>query len=85
MKEPITTISSRGDELETLRALRWKVSDALDRTTSARDIAALSRQLQQIISSISELETRTATTPEEEEIEAIINSKEKVRQVDIRP
>ena len=77
--ESLEAISERGDELETLRALRRKVSNTLDKTASARDIAALSRQLQQLVLRIRELEDLTDTSAEGREIAAIIASKRQVR------
>jgi len=77
--ESLEAISERGDELETLRALRRKVSNTLDKTASARDIAALSRQLQQLVLRIRDLEDMTDTSAEEREITALIASKRQVR------
>lgn len=76
--ESLEAISERGDELETLQALRRKVSKALDTTTSAREIAALSRQLQQLVPKIHELEAQKNAYSKRREFEAIISSKRKM-------
>ena len=51
----IVEISETGNELETLKELRRKLAETIDNCQSARDIAALSRQLQLVITRISEL------------------------------
>ncbi len=63
MNDSIYAVSETGNDLETLRALRRKVAVTLDECQSARDIAALSRQLQSIITRIKEIET--SETPNE--------------------
>ena len=64
----LTEIVDNGNTLETLKYLRHKIAEAIDDSTSGRDIAALSRQLQIVIESISELEKITPDT----EIETVL-------------
>lgn len=52
----LAKIAKKGDNLETLRALRQRIAETIDATKSGRDIAALSRQLQIVMSQIAELE-----------------------------
>ena len=52
----LAKIAKKGDNLETLRALRQRIAEAIDASKSGRDIAALSRQLQIVMSQIGELE-----------------------------
>jgi len=47
---------SKGSELTTLRALQAKIAATIDESNSGRDIAALSKQLREISTRISELE-----------------------------
>lgn len=64
----LSEIVDNGNTLETLKYLRHKIAEAIDDSTSGRDIAALSRQLQIVIESISELEKITPDT----EIETVL-------------
>lgn len=52
----IESIAQKGNDLETLKALRQKIAHTIDHTESARDIPSLSRQLQAVMSQITELE-----------------------------
>lgn len=52
----IAEIAEKGNDLETLKALRHKIADAIDQSNSGRDIAALSRQLQIVMEQISVLD-----------------------------
>jgi hypothetical protein len=61
MSDTLADVASRGDRLETLRALRDRLARELDLTASARDVAALSRQLTDVLQQIEDL-----TDPEEE-------------------
>lgn len=65
----LPSIVSKGDELETLKALRDKLAVIIDKSTSGRDIAAMTRQLREILTRIEELETQRNTP---DEIEAIL-------------
>lgn len=71
----LSKIADDGDELETLRALRHKIADTIDTSKSGRDIAALSKQLREIITRISDLEAREET----DEISQIVKGKAAVR------
>lgn len=55
----IKPIASKGDELQTLEALRDVLAETIDNCESGRDIAALSRQLTQVLELISELKKGT--------------------------
>lgn len=57
----VAPAASSGDQLDTLVALRDRIAHELDVTRSARDVAALSRQLTEVLALIADLET-----PEEE-------------------
>ncbi len=52
----IAEIAQKGDDLETLKALRQKLAQTIDESNSGRDISSLSRQLQIVLSQISILE-----------------------------
>lgn len=65
----LADISQQGDNLETLKALRQKVAQAIDSTKSGRDLASLSRQLQIILDRIREIED----SQEDDEIKAILD------------
>lgn len=52
----IEKIADKGDDLETLKALRQKIAKTIDESKSGRDIASLSRQLQIVMTQISDLE-----------------------------
>lgn len=54
--DDLQQISDTGNRLETLKALRQKVAEAITRSKSGRDIAALSRQLQVIMLEIEQIE-----------------------------
>ena len=56
----LTKISDSGDRLKTLRELRHKLADTIDKSNSGRDIASLSIQLQKVMTEISELEEKEA-------------------------
>lgn len=59
-------VAKSGDRLQTLRALRDYLARALDETASARDQAALSARLSDVLIQIQEL-----TPPSEEERDEI--------------
>ena len=65
----LADISKQGDNLETLKALRQRVAQAIDSSQSGRDIASLSRQLQIILDRIRELEE----SQEDDEIKSILS------------
>lgn len=81
MNKPLklANIAQNGDNLETLRALRQTLAEAIDRTTSGRDIASLSRQLQIVIEKISELEAQDS----DDEIARIIKGSARTMEDDI--
>lgn len=56
----LTKISDSGDRLKTLRELRHKLADTIEKSNSGRDIASLSIQLQKVMTEISELEEKEA-------------------------
>ena len=81
MNKPLklANIAQNGDNLETLRAIRQTLAEAIDRTTSGRDIASLSRQLQIVIEKISELEAQDS----DDEIARIIKGSARTMEDDI--
>ena len=70
--EDLPQISESGNRLETLKALRQKVAEAISKSKSGRDIAALSRQLQIIMVEIEEIEGAT----QNDEISKILAERE---------
>ncbi len=58
----LATVAATGSRLDTLRALRDYLADALDSCVSARDQAALSARLTDVLAQIEDL-----TPPEEED------------------
>ena len=56
----LTKVSDSGDRLKTLRELRHKLADTIEKSNSGRDIASLSIQLQKVMLEISELEEKEA-------------------------
>ena len=81
MNKPLklASIAQNGNNLETLRALRQTLAEAIDRTTSGRDIASLSRQLQIVMERISELEAQE----DDDEIARIIKGSARTMEDDI--
>ena len=75
----IEQISEQGNDLETLKALRRKIARTLDETTSGRDIAALSRQLQIVLQQINELEAAQEIDADTAEIDEMIRGRQGVR------
>ena len=55
MSESLAAVASSGSRLETLKALRDYLAEALDDCGSPRDQAALSRQLTDVLVQIEEL------------------------------
>jgi predicted nucleic acid-binding Zn-ribbon protein len=53
---PLAQIAALNDRLDTLKALRDKLALAIDATESSRDLAALSRQLTDVLAQIEEIE-----------------------------
>ena len=54
--EGIAATAAKGDALATLRALRDRLADELDTCESARDVAALSQRLMDVLAQIDTLE-----------------------------
>lgn len=52
----LAQIAALNDRLDTLKALRDKLALAIDATESSRDLAALSRQLTDVLAQIEEIE-----------------------------
>ncbi len=52
----LVDVVDNNNELETLKALRMKLAETIDQSSSGRDIAALSRQLTGVTKRITELE-----------------------------
>lgn len=55
MPELLEPVVQSGDRIASLEALRNKLANAIDLCESARDIAALSRQLTEVIAQIADL------------------------------
>lgn len=68
----ITPVADSGDSLETLRALRHKLAETIDKSESGRDIAALSRQLQMVMAQIAEQE---ALQSEDDPVQDLLKEK----------
>lgn len=51
----LADVAARGDRLETLRALRDRLAREIDLTASARDVAALSNRLTDVLEQIEDL------------------------------
>lgn len=49
-------IAEKGNKLNTLKALRCKIANAIDESSSGRDIAALSLRLMDVMDQINSLE-----------------------------
>ena len=56
----IEEVAEKGNNLETLKALRQNIARAIDSSSSGRDISSLSRQLQLVLDRIAELEAQIA-------------------------
>lgn len=52
-------VAAKGDRLDTLRTLRNRLAQQIDETDSARDVAALSRQLTDVLAQLAEAEPQT--------------------------
>lgn len=61
MQETLVDAVSSGDEMRILKATRELVANQLQSTESGRDMAALSKQMQELTARISELEKRQGT------------------------
>lgn len=64
-EEKLSSIADAGNELNTLIALRHKLAVTIDNSTSGRDIAALSKQLRDCITRISELQAEQSNTSDD--------------------
>ncbi len=64
----IANIAKNGSDLETLKALRQKIAETLDKSESGRDIAALSRQLQNVLEEIRDLEAAEGIQKDRESV-----------------
>ena len=52
----VAPVATEGDQLNTLIALRDRLAHEMDVTRSARDVAALSRQLTEVLALIADLD-----------------------------
>lgn len=66
MADSLAAVAATGDRGETLRALRDRIATEIDKTASARDVAALSRQLTDVIELIDALPNTEAVSPSDE-------------------
>lgn len=53
----LATVAAGNDRAATLRALRDRVARELDKTDSARDVAALSRQMTEVLAQLEAIPT----------------------------
>lgn len=67
----LSETAENSGRLETLRALRQKLAEALDESKSGRDIASLALQLQKVLLQIEEIETAEAN--DTDELQAIVD------------
>lgn len=67
----LVQIADKGNDLETLKQLRHKIAETIEESKSGRDIAALSRQLQKVMISISEIEERERINSEDTILEIV--------------
>lgn len=65
----VAPTAAKGDQLDTLIALRDRLAHELDVTRSARDVAALSRQLTEVLALIADLDN---TEEEHDELADLI-------------
>lgn len=65
----LTEVIKDGSELEILKALQTKLATTIDNTKSARDLAALSRQLREVTEKIQELD---ALPKDDDELEMLM-------------
>lgn len=62
----LVTAAQSGDRLKTLIALRNRLAQQIEQTESGRDLAALSRQLNEVLREIADLPTGEHTTAADE-------------------
>lgn len=63
MPRKIAPAVKSGDRADALRALRDRLADEIDATESARDLAALSRQLHDVLDAIEALPSGEEASP----------------------
>lgn len=68
----IESTASKGDRLDTLRALRDRLAKKIDETESGRDIAALASRLTDVLIQIDALESDGDTQKEEDSLADLI-------------
>lgn len=73
----MTKATADGGQLETLIALRDKLAKTIDLSSSSRDIAALSRQLTDVLERIADLDKSSSDKPKETPLNVIKLSREK--------
>jgi hypothetical protein len=61
----LPTVAAHGDRLDTLRALRDRLAREIHQSGSARDVAALSRQLRETLAEVDRLGAKTTITQED--------------------
>ncbi len=69
-------LAEAGDSLALLKALQRRIAAQLDRTDSARDVAALSKQLRDVTREIEEYEPSVEMAPKTTALE-LVRSKHK--------
>lgn len=64
----IVDIAEKDERLATLKALRQKIAETLDKSDSGRDVASLALQMQKVLIQIEELELEADDDDELDEI-----------------
>lgn len=62
----LSEVAKNGSRLETLIAIRDRLAEDIDGATNARDVAALTKQLADIVREIDEMPEAAAATPADE-------------------
>lgn len=62
----LVTAAQSGDQYNTLVALRNRLAEEIEQTTSGRDLAALSKQLKDVLDAIADLPTGRESSPADE-------------------
>lgn len=75
-RKTIVSVADGGDRLETLQALRHKLALTIHKSTSGRDIAALSKQLREVMDEIESMRaSQEAEDPEKVTVLDLVRKK----------
>ena len=64
----LSTVTARGDRVESLRRLRQTLAEAIDADPPARDLAALSNRLMQVLDELAELDDGSVKESKRDEL-----------------